>query len=107
MPWAFAIHDIRTQKGSVQILNNVINPDKGESATLQYVVSAAGRVTVTVFDLAGSLVNVLVRGSLAAGEYETLWDGTNRGGRKVTRGLYFVRIVGPGMDETRKVLVVR
>jgi len=60
-----------------------------------------------VFDLSGSIINVLVRGNQAAGTYTTSWDGKNRGGRPVARGIYFVRVVGPDFDEIRKVLVVR
>ena len=60
-----------------------------------------------VFDLSGSIVNVLVRGTQAAGEYETLWNGTNRPARRWRAASYFVRIVGPDIDEIRKVLVVR
>jgi hypothetical protein len=106
-PWSFQIHDIIVQRGGAQILNNQINPDKGEITTLQYTTASGGQVTVTVFDLAGNIVSVLVRANQAAGDYAVAWDGTNRAGRKVARGIYFVRIVAPGMDETRKVLVIR
>jgi hypothetical protein len=107
VPWAFDLRTIRLQRGGVQILNNVINPGRGDLATLQYFLGTAGSVTVTVFDLSGSIVNVLVRGTQTAGEYEITWDGRNRGRAAVTRGIYFVRIVAPGLDEIRKVLVVR
>jgi hypothetical protein len=60
-----------------------------------------------VFDLAGDVGNVLVRTQQSAGEYEAIWNGTNRAGTHVTRGIYFMRIVAPGIDEIRKVLVVR
>ena len=30
-PWTFDLHDLRLQRGGVQILNNVINPGKGRS----------------------------------------------------------------------------
>jgi hypothetical protein len=106
-PWTFVLRDIRPQRGGVQILNNVIDPDKGQVTTLQFIQGSAGNVTVTVFDLSGSIIRVLVRGNQAAGDYGVTWDGTNRSGAKVTRGLYFIRVVGPGMDEIRKVLVVR
>jgi flagellar hook assembly protein FlgD len=64
-------------------------------------------VTVTVFDLSESIVNVLVRQQQAAGDYGVTWGGKNRTGASVARGIYFIRIVAPGIDETRKVLVVR
>ena len=106
-PWTFDLRDLRSQRGGVQILKNVINPDKGEVTTLQFIQGTAGNVTVTVFDLSGSIIRVLIRQNQAAGDYGATWDGTNRSGAKVARGLYFIKIVGPGIDEIRKVLVVR
>ncbi|HET6485611.1 MAG TPA: FlgD immunoglobulin-like domain containing protein, partial [Spirochaetia bacterium] len=109
-PWALTIRAIITQQAGVQILNNVINPDKGEVASLEYrqTSATAGPVTVTVFDLSGDVITVLARvASQGPGDYVAVWDGKNRGGRAVARGIYFLRVVAPGIDETRKVLVVR
>jgi hypothetical protein len=106
-PWSWKVRDLRAQRGDVTILNNVINPLRGEKAGLYYSLSSAGYVTITVFDLKGDIVNVLYRGQRAAGEYSTTWDGRNRGGRIVARGLYFIKVVGPDMNEIRKVLVVK
>jgi hypothetical protein len=106
-PWLYKLRELRGQRGEVTILHNVINPLRGEKTNLHYVVDKAGYVTITVFDLSGDIVNVLYRGQQAAGEYSTSWDGRNRGGRIVARGIYFVRVVGPGFDEMRKVMVVK
>jgi hypothetical protein len=106
-PWSWKVRDLKAQRGEVTILNNVINPLRGEKTGLYYTLSNAGYVTVTVFDLKGDIVNVLYRGQRATGEYSTTWDGRNRGGRVVARGLYFIKVVGPDVNEIRKVLVVK
>ncbi|MBN1798816.1 MAG: T9SS type A sorting domain-containing protein, partial [Spirochaetales bacterium] len=107
-PWGFGIHRAEgNQKGNVTIYNNVINPNAGEQVKLHYILKRSGSVTIQVFTLSGDIVDVLFRGSLGAGEHSTAWDGRNRGGRVVAKGMYFIRIVGPDMDETRKVLVVK
>jgi flagellar hook assembly protein FlgD len=64
-------------------------------------------VTVQVFDLKGDIVSILHRGRQSAGTYTYVWDGKNRSGRVVARGTYFVGVVGPGIDEYRKILVVQ
>ena len=90
------------------ILKNVINPDLGEVTTLHYVVQKTGTVTISVYDLAGDLVRILARTSgVAPDDYLQTWDGKTTSGRTVARGVYFIRIVGPGFDEVRKVLVTR
>ncbi len=106
-PFAYDLHSVIQQRGEVTITNNVINPASGQLAYLHYVMASAGSVTITVFSLSGDIVAVLARGSQAAGEYTTAWNGKDRGGSIVARGVYFIRVVGPGIDETRKVLVVK
>ncbi|MDR2184449.1 MAG: hypothetical protein LBO80_02095 [Treponema sp.] len=106
-PFSFRIIDDIFQRGGVTILNNVIDPTRGEKTYLEYVLNRSGRVTIQVFTLDGSLVQVLQRGSQGTGTYRISWDGRNRGGRAVARGMYFIRAVGPEFDETRKVMVVK
>ncbi|MDA8426769.1 MAG: hypothetical protein M0Z80_11595, partial [Treponema sp.] len=106
-PFSFEIHDVRLQRGGASILNNVIDPTRGETARLSYQLPSSGAVTVTVFTLDGDVVKRLVLATQAAGDYSVDWDGKNMGGRPVARGVYFIRVVAPNIDEIRKVLVVR
>ena len=107
-PWGFLIRDLVTQAGGVTVLNNIINPMRSEAASLHYEVTEGGTVTIQVFDLSGNLVEILQRGYQAPGEYLVSWNGRNRGGSIVARGIYFIRYVGPGrIDQIRKVLVVK
>ncbi|TVQ38694.1 MAG: hypothetical protein EA384_08155, partial [Spirochaetaceae bacterium] len=106
-PFSFNIAEVLRQRSSVSILNNVINPEAGERAYLHYELARAGTVSINVFNLGGDLVDVIHRGRLTAGEHSTSWDGTNRQGRIVARGIYFIRIRGPDIDEFRKVMVVK
>jgi len=106
-PWSFKIRDLRTQRGDATVTNNVINPLRGETVYVSYSIPQTGMVTINVFDLKGDIVDVLYRGQRTAGEYSTTWDGRNRGNRVVARGVYFIKIVGPGISEIRKVLVVK
>ena len=96
-----------TQRGEVTILHNVINPNYGEQTNLEYTLTQGGMVTINVFDLAGDLVNTLYSGQRSPGQYSTSWDGRNFSGQVVARGIYFIRVVAPGVDEFRKVLVVK
>jgi hypothetical protein len=107
LPFSFDIHDVKKQRSNVTILNNVINPTKGERTRLSYQLRKSGRTTIQVFTLDGDLVKILYRGNRAAGDYTAVWDGKNQGGRSVARGIYFIRIVAPEIDEIRKVMVVK
>ena len=89
------------------MVDNVIDPRKGEKTELYYVLNKGGRVTINVFNLGGDLVDVLYRGTRNPGEYSTAWDGRNQAGNIVARGIYYIRVTAPDIDEFRKVLVVK
>jgi hypothetical protein len=106
-PFSYDIRDVTLQRGGVTILNNVINPNNGETVYLRYHLVNSGRVTVQVFTLDGTLIKTLRRENRSAGEWTESWNGTNNGGRPVARGMYFIRVVAPDIDEIRKVLVIK
>jgi hypothetical protein len=54
-------------------------------------IAQTGRVQVHVYDVAGRKVRMLADRVFPAGEQTLVWDGTDDGGRKVSRGVYFVR----------------
>ena len=80
---------------------------KREKTIVQVELPKAGNVVVQVFTLDGNVVKVLERGLKGGGTYSYFWDGTNAAGNAVARGIYFIRVVGPGMDEIRKVMVIK
>ena len=105
--WSFRIKDITSQRGGVTILNNVINSNDGEKVVIKVNQAQKGNLNVLVMTLDGNIVDYLQRGESEAGEHYYSWDGSNRKGNPVARGMYFIRVTGPGIDETRKVLVVK
>jgi hypothetical protein len=106
-PFSYDIHDTTLQRGGVTILNNVINSNKGETVFIRYHLVNSGRVTVQVFTLDGTLIKTLRRENRSAGEWTESWNGANNSGRPVARGMYFIRVVAPDIDEIRKVMVVK
>ena len=105
--WSFKVKDIKSQRGNVTILNNVINATNGEKTVVKVDVPAEGRLNVIVMTLDGNIITYLHRGNAKAGENYFTWDGKNRNGSLVARGMYFIRVVGSDFDETRKVMVVK
>jgi hypothetical protein len=106
-PWSFRIAETKRQRGGVTILNNVIDSNRRERTRLEVEVPSPGNVVIQVFTLDGNVVRVLQRGRIGGGNYTYYWDGTNAKGNPVARGMYFIRVVGPDIDEIRKVMVVK
>ena len=105
--WSFKIKGVTAQRGGVTILNNVINASHDEKTVVVVNMPEDGNLTVCVMTLDGNIITYLNRGSTKAGEYYYTWNGKNKNGKAVARGMYFVRVLGGGIDETRKVMVVK
>ena len=105
--WSFKLQSITKQRGGVTIFNNVINAANGEKTVVQVNMPSGGTLNVIVMTLDGNIVKYLQHGEASQGEHNYTWDGTTKSGKKVARGLYFIRVFGNGIDETRKVMVVK
>ena len=105
--WSFRLKSLSLQRGNVTVFNNVIDVNAGEYATLKIDMPSDGKLHIAVMTLDGNIVKYLHHGDLSAGEHNYVWDGRTKAGKKVARGLYFIRVFGNGIDETRKVMVVK
>jgi len=59
-------------------------------------------VRVEIYDLAGQLVREVFSGELSAGQYRDNWDGTDRGGKVVSPGIYLARVTVDAEEEESK-----
>ena len=85
----------------------VISGSTGSSTTISYAVSAAGSVTLRVYDISGRLVRTLVSGHRTVGHYDIDWDERSDAGRSVGSGVYFIRLDGGGEIVAAKVVILR
>ena len=105
--WSFRLKSAVLQRGNVTIFNNVIDVNKGEMSVVRVNMPSEGSLDVIVMTLDGNIIRYLQHGTASAGEHNYSWNGTSKSGKKVARGLYFVRVFGNGIDETRKIMVVK
>ena len=81
------------------------NPTRG-AASILFPTRFEGRVRIQVFDVSGRRVRALWDDPLPAGFHRIPWDGRDDQGRRVTPGLYFVRLQLDGMYRAGKLVVV-
>jgi hypothetical protein len=94
-PRAFALHP------------GAPNPFRN-STQIRYDLPSPVPVTLRVYNVAGRLVQELVRSSSQpAGSYEVIWDGRDAGGAGVGAGIYFVRLEAGQHSETTRVVRLR
>ncbi len=69
---------------------------------IKFAIPKSTGVKITVFDVAGKEVSVLVNERMKAGTYQTDWDA-----KAYPSGVYFYRMVTDGYSETRKMMLLK
>ena len=82
---------------------NPFNP----STSIRFGISAAGRVTLRIYDTAGRLVKELIDEQRGVGRHEEVWDGRDDRGNQVASGIYFYSLTTSEFRNTRKMLLLR
>jgi hypothetical protein len=75
--------------------------------TLAYDLAATEIVELSVFNLVGARMRTLLSQRQAPGHYRLVWDGRDDSGRSVAGGIYLARFTAGGVQETRKITMVR
>ncbi len=88
--------------GAPFLAQNVPNPVRATTA-IRYRTTGTGRVTLSIFDVAGREVARVVDTIAGPGEYDAVW----RPGPRVPGGVYFYRLRAPGVSATRKLLLLK
>lgn len=82
---------------------NPFNP----ATTIAFSLQQGGHVRLSVFDLGGRLVRVLVDEERAAGHHEVPWDGRGGQGRELASGVYVCRMVAGSFQATTRLTLVK
>lgn len=88
------------------LYTNAPNPFAA-STHLRYELTESSRVTLTIYNLLGRKVRVLVDADQAPGRYSRIWNGTDGAGRTVPSGVYFYRLKAGAFEEGGKLLLLR
>ncbi len=75
-------------------------------ATISFSLFKTSSVSIKIYDISGKLVKTMDMKNAAPGLHSVYWDLKNSRGRKVSSGLYFVKIQAEGVSKVRKIIVV-
>ncbi len=82
---------------------NPFNP----STEISFSLGAASVVRLSVYDLLGRSVKMLIDDYREAGRYGATWDGRDKNGRTVSSGVYFYRLETNYGEQTRKMIMMK
>lgn len=99
-------HDQGNGKGKSKLAQNFPNPFN-PSTNIQYELTEAANVRLTVYNLLGQPVRELVNNTQGAGIYQVIWDGRDAFGNQVSSGMYFYRLEAGADVAFRKMFLVK
>lgn len=109
---------LRARNRYLSLVNKLHIPDRftlaqnypnpfNSSTIIEFDLPQAADLSVEVFNILGQRVRVLLHGEQLAGHHRVLWDGKNGSGKPVASGIYFYRIQADGLEQSRKMLLLK
>jgi C1A family cysteine protease len=98
--------EVNSPERRLALLPNVPNPFNPVTR-IEFEVPSKERVNISIFDIRGRLVKVLLNSTATPGLHELLWDGRNDNGEKAASGIYFCRMKCHNFRRTRKMVLLR
>jgi hypothetical protein len=98
--------EIMNEPASYELQQNYPNPFN-PSTTIAFDLPKASEVELTIYDLRGHLVRVLLQQWRPAGHYKVEWDGKGNSALPVSSGVYIVRLQASTFEKTIKVILVK
>ena len=82
---------------------NPFNP----TTVIEFDLPRRSNVSITIFNLLGQQVAVLVNKEISAGSYRVSWDGILSSGQRASSGIYFYRLVADDFIDTKKMILLK
>jgi len=106
LPKSTAVEDhpaVPRRSALASIMPNPFNP----STQITFDLARPGRVELWIYDVRGKLIRTLLTEARPAGRHSVLWNGRDDTGRVVSSGVYFVRMLAAGVDDRKKVTLLK
>ncbi len=90
-------------KTSFRVYPNPFNPE----IQLKLELKQAAQCELKIYDLKGRLVRSLQSGSLPAGTTVLRWSGRDDGGRKMSSGVYWAKVLVGDLSFTERLVMIK
>jgi len=89
-----------------QLLQNYPNPFNPQTE-IAYSLPEESYVKLTIYNILGQKVKVLVDEYQSAGTRKVIWDGRDESGESVASGIYLYKLQAEGLVQTKKMILTR
>lgn len=91
---------------SIQLSPSYPNPFSNKTI-IDYLIPIRSKIKLAVYDVCGREVKTLYSGVAPQGKHTTSWYGYDNKGKKVTSGVYFVKLDAAGITINRKIIFIK
>ena len=77
------------------------------STTITFKDLEGGDVKIGIYDVQGRLIKILLAAGIQGGDKKAVWDARDNSGRRISSGIYFVRVESGKYSSTIKLLYLR
>ncbi|MBI4726383.1 T9SS type A sorting domain-containing protein [candidate division TA06 bacterium] len=89
-----------------RLWQNAPNPFK-QLTTINYQLPQAGQVSLKIYNINGQLVRTLFKGNKESGQYSVIWNGTDNKNRKISNGIYIVKLKANQQTITNRIILIK
>jgi hypothetical protein len=89
--------------GLSQNYPNPFNP----ATTIEYTLPSRCHVTISVYNLLGQKISIIVDEVKPLGTYRAIWDGRKQNGEEAASGIYLYRIQAGNFVESKKMVLLK
>jgi PKD repeat protein len=100
------VKEAMTIPASYVLFQNYPNPFNADT-NIRFALPHTASVNLSIYNINGELIKMLIDGEQTAGYYSVTWDGLNEQGSTVGSGVYFCRMNVAGFTATKKILLVK
>ncbi len=97
------LEDIPNEFSLSQNYPNPFNP----TTKIDFALPRSADVSITIYNLMGQKVNVLMNSNLEYGYHTVIWNGLDQFGRPVSSGVYFSELRTRSFRQTKKMLLLK
>ena len=77
-----------------------------DKTLIQYEIPVNSNVNITIYNLLGKQIKLLLAEKQDAGRHAVSWDGRDDIGKKVSKGIYFLRIEVGNLTTTKRLIKI-
>ena len=97
---------VASQAAHAALYQNTPNPFD-QATTIRFHTSRPGYVTLSVYNVTGQLLRMLLAEETPSGNHQVTWDARSDGGARLASGMYFYRLVTGERSTTRAMILVK